>query len=473
MPRSPVTGLTIHGVVVAFLLSASLHARTWTDTQGRTIEADYLGATTSEVSLRRSDGRRFTLPLTLLSPADRDFVARQISGETAAPALDFNELNTLFGLPLFDDLILWDDEPAAVALRLNLPLEGKTDRFEGYRGYAREPFPLLGTKAHMISLQAAEGRITTITVQFTNRGDHPPFKSDDTRFYPSKDQLKEFEQALKHDFETLTAALTGKLGEPKREIAIGGLDPGRRSLRWEWGAHAFLASHDAEQMVSLKILPAERAAPTRLADDQVRRLFKERIKRRTTGDVILDQIPMVNQGPKGYCVPATFERYLRYAGIPADMYELAACGGTDFGGGTSFAAMTRSLDRFVRRQGRRLEKIPVKLNVAGIARYIDEGRPVIWGLYSTEAFNALANRNTEARQVSTELFNLKRTLTAAELDALQPESQTGHACLIIGYNRTTNEVAISDSWGSGFKERWVPIQAAQKVTQDEYWVLAW
>lgn len=472
MPRSafvPSALLTLLGLASA----ASAEARTWTDTKGRTIEGDYLSATSADVTLRRSDGRTFTLPLTLLSPADRKFVDQQAKPTASAPALDYNEFNTLLGLPLLVDGTLWDDEPATVALRLNLPLEGKTKLFEGYRGYAREPFSMLGAEAHMLSLQAAGGRLTTLHIQFTNRGDYPAFKNRETVFAPSKSELKAFEEALEHDFDTLTAALTAKLGEPKREIAVGGLEPGRRSLRWEWGAHALVVNHEAEQMVALKIIPAEASATARLADDQVRRLFKERITRRPDGDVVLDQIPMVNQGPKGYCVPATFERYLRYAGIPADMYELAANGGTDFGGGSSFQGMARSLDRFVRRQGRRLEKISVKLTVSGIARYIDEGRPLIWGLYSTAAFNALANANTERRQVSTELFKLKRSLTAAELDALQPETETSHACLIIGYNRATNEIAVSDSWGPSFQERWVPAAAAQKVSQDEYWVLAW
>jgi hypothetical protein len=234
-----------------------------------------------------------------------------------------------------------------------------------------------------------------------------------------------------------------------------------------------LVTHDAEQMVSLKILPTERAASARLGDDQVRRLFKERINRRENGDVILDQIPMVNQGPKGYCVPATFERYLRYAGIPADMYELAAAGGTDFGGGTSFQSMTASLDKFVRRQGRHLEKVNLKLTAAGVARYVDEGRPIIWGLYSTESFNALANANTKARQAAPDLLKWKPALTPAELGEIRVEPDAGHACLIIGYNRATNEVALSDSWGPQFRERWVPAAVAQKITQDEYWVLAW
>jgi Peptidase_C39 like family len=463
-----------HAPLALALLVASalapLHARTWTDTQGRTLEADYVSATATDVTLRRSaDARTFTLSLATLSTADRDFVAAQLAASTPA-APDFTTLNTSLDLPLLADATLWDDAPSAVAARLKLPLEGKTDRFEGYRAYPRPARILLGASAHMLSLQAAEGRITTLTIQFTNRGDFPGFQKRDRVFSPSKADLKSFDDALKRDFDTLSAALTTKLGEPKREIAIGGLDAGRRSLRWESGPHAVLLSHDAEQMVSLKIVPAEKSATARLADAEVRRLFKERITRRPNGDVILDQIPMVNQGPKGYCVPATFERYLRYAGIPADMYELAAAGGTDFGGGTSFHEMTSGLDRFVRRQGRRLESVSLKLTVPGIARYIDEGRPIIWGMYSTEAYNTLADTNTKTRNAPPAK---SPPLSPAELARITPDADTAHACLIVGYNRATNEIAVSDSWGQHFQERWVPAAVAQKISQDEYWILAW
>jgi hypothetical protein len=454
--------------------SAPLHARTWTDTQGRTLEADYVSATATDVTLRRNaDARTFILPLATLSAPDREFIATQLAASAPPPASGFTALNTALDLPLLADDTLWNDEPASAARRLDLPLEGKTDLFEGYRAYPRPARNLLGSSAHMLSLQAAEGRITSLVIQFTNRGDFPAFLNRDGNFGPSKADLKTFNDALKRDFDTLAATLTATLGEPKRETAVGGLDAGRRSLRWESGPHALLLSHDAEQMVSLKIVPAERSAAPRLADDQVRRMFKERITRRPNGDVILDQIPMVNQGPKGYCVPATFERYLRYAGIPADMYELAAAGGTDFGGGTSFQIMARSLDRFVRRQSRRLEQVSPKLTVQGLARYIDEGRPLIWGLYSTDAFNALADANTRARRGATDDSPWKPVLTPAELGLFGPDPSTAHACLIVGYNRASNEIAVSDSWGPLFQERWIPVPVAQKISQDEFWVLAW
>lgn len=464
-------------LLAALLSGIPVSARTWTDTQGRTIDAELVTASGSAVTIRRSDGRVFDLPLAELSPADRDYVGGQIHPSAAAPAthppVSFQEFNALLGLGLLADDNLWDDTPADVARRLRLPLEGRTSHFESYRAYPGKPVTVLGTRAYMISLQSAEGKITAVTIMFANRGDDPAFAGRDPRSFLSKADLKSFDQTLKADFETIAAALTAKLGAPKSEAAVGGLEPHRRSLRWEYGSASVLASLDAGQMTSLKIIPADPANSRLLGDDQVRRMLKERITRRPGGDVILDQVPMVSQGPKGYCVPATFERYLRYIGIPADMYELAAAGGTEFGGGTSFEKMAAGLDRYVRRQGRHLEKAPIKLNLNAVARYIDEGRPIIWGLYSTPAFNELSSTLTEARKTVADWSQWKKNAAAADLSKIKPDSADGHACLIIGYNRATNEIAFTDSWGPEFAERWSPIAAAQKISQDEFWALSW
>jgi len=57
-------------------------SRTWTSTDGNTIEAELISATDKDVTIRRTDGRRFTLPLENISEADREWVAAQ-SGDTS------------------------------------------------------------------------------------------------------------------------------------------------------------------------------------------------------------------------------------------------------------------------------------------------------------------------------------------------------------------------------------------------------
>lgn len=393
----------------------------------------------------------------------------------APPQADFNAINELLGLPLLADENLWADSPADVAARLHLPAEGKTAHFESYRAYPRQPVDVLGSPGFMLSLKASEGRITAFTVMFANRGDFPAFAKLEPLDTPSKADMQAFEQALKKDFQSLTERLTARLGQPRHEFALNGgsLDGGHQALRWETNRCAILLTQEPQQMVSIKVVPDEKSEVTRLSAEGLRLKLKGLITRRPNGDLILDQVPMVNQGPKGYCLPATFERCLRYFDIPADMYELAAVGGTDFGGGTKFKEMAAGLDRYVQQQGRRLERADADLSIARLAHYLDEGRPVIWGLSSGEAFNAFANAHSDAREKNTDWAQWKQIAAAAGKTHLEEERDSGHACLIIGYNRATNEIAFTDSWGPKYAERWVPVAAAAKVSQNQFWVLSW
>ena len=77
--------LSALGLGILFLGTIShTVARQWTDIEGRAIEAEFVSSRDDEVTIRKA-GREFTLPLSRLSAADRDWIAEQ---EPAAPAAD-------------------------------------------------------------------------------------------------------------------------------------------------------------------------------------------------------------------------------------------------------------------------------------------------------------------------------------------------------------------------------------------------
>ena len=43
--------------------------------------------------------------------------------------------------------------------------------------------------------------------------------------------------------------------------------------------------------------------------------------------------------------------------------------------------------------------------------------------------------------------------------------------LIVGYNKDTNEIAPSDSWGERDKERWITLPEAEQVSQQSFYVV--
>ena len=106
--------------------------------------------------------------------------------------------------------------------------------------------------------------------------------------------------------------------------------------------------------------------------------------------LLIGNIPMVDQGPKRYCVPATFERYLRYMQIPSDMYILAMAGQTQVGGGASVANIIDAVDGYVGSQNRSMKEVSGEIKLRTIKKYIDEGLPIVWTMFSSMITTALS-----------------------------------------------------------------------------------
>lgn len=69
-------------LVLVVLLHQS-QARTWTDSKGRTIEADMVSADSSSVMVMMATGRQFKLPLAGLSQQDKDYVKEWLEAKSA------------------------------------------------------------------------------------------------------------------------------------------------------------------------------------------------------------------------------------------------------------------------------------------------------------------------------------------------------------------------------------------------------
>ncbi|MEM9480959.1 MAG: hypothetical protein AAGA58_14990, partial [Verrucomicrobiota bacterium] len=232
------------------------------------------------------------------------------------------------------------------------------------------------------------------------------------------------------------------------------------------------------EYVGLQIQPtavADAGGKTaRVSDADVRARIRANVERRSNGDVVIANLPMVDQGPKGYCVPATFERCMRYLDVPADMYLLAMAGQSGLGGGTSPELLIRSIGSDVKRKGRRFDELGSRdLSVSKLSKYIDAGLPVVWSMCSTNWFNETANARTAERKQTTDWGAWAKKMEAAA-DAAKDREQANsnhHVVIIIGYNEETDEIAFTDSWGPRYAERWITIPEAETVTSDRLYVI--
>ena len=441
--------------------------------------------------------------------------------------LNVDKVNRNFGITLFQEPSLWQEDDISVAKRLGCPEESRTSSQSSYRLYPTEenPVNILGARAYSCVLYATKGRPTEVSIVFVNEGDYdwrqkvlqeaarlkphddstptPPAMADtnaapdapdsavnapsgidnldpDLRSEAEQKVHDAFETALKQAAQTITDGLTRLFGDPVHQGFGGGSETRERVMRWDWQGHAFLLSTPKDTYVTLRIVPAAFADNYGTADtidhDDLKAMLLQRVKQADSGDVVVSEIPMVDQGPKGYCVPATWERYLRYLGIPADMYVLAMAAGTSEEG-TDLDAMVENVESLVTLYHRRIDTFPGDLDMKMISRNIDAGLPIMWSCSIHIPFERAISRRMRDRSQVTDWKAWGAQLEAGDDLEIAQEitgapSAGGHQRMIIGYNEQTGEIAISDSWSKAFAIRWMTLREANAINGGQSYVIS-
>jgi hypothetical protein len=447
---------------ILFLLMATTvaNARIWTDTDGRKVEAKVVRVNPDQtVVLKTSRGKTVTVAFGTFVEADVEHLEYLLSrkGRGKLHAVEWSKLNEVFGVEIWQDDLLWDDPTAATAKRMGLRKESKTDFMENHRAYPLGKQKILGEPVYASALYGGQAHTDSIALVFLNQGDIPPE-------IPEKKMADQIEDSGMRIHDVLAPLL----GKPERD-SLGRGDLREKVWRWNWNGHAIMLSIQEGNYAALRIMPTDRADQNgriaKLTDDELKKRMATCVERRETGDVIIRNIPMVNQGPKGYCSPATWERYLRYMDIPADMYLLALAAHTGVGGGTYSQEMIDATKNIISSNGRKLSDAGSTPTIRNVAKHIDKGLPIMWRLISTPAFQQTANDNTARRNGK----EIKERLAGQAEDT----GSGGHICLIIGYNKQTGEIAISDSWGARFAERWVPVANMEAASNGNMNIIRW
>ena len=482
------------GLTLTSAFPQSTELRTFTSAQGKAVQARLVGVSGPNVTIETAAGQKFTLPIISLSAADQQYIksAGTPTAAAATPKYTFKPgpndklepaaVNEIVGQPLFDEAPLWTSSAEAVAARLKIPQESKTKTGSSYRSYTKDDYQLFGAHPYSVAMYAENDKVTNFSLVFANKGDLFGAKgSGELHFDKDTPPAKAAEivrTAMEKDLVAIAETLTKKLGAPKKErFGEGPNKIGRMTVqRWDWRGHAILLAEAPEEYVGVQIVTTAFADAGGKVEDTTDKVIRARalanLEKRANGDVVIGDIPMVDQGPKGYCVPATAERAMRYLGVPADMYILANAGETGFGGGTSVSTLLEGMAPQIRNKRRSFDAWKGELKLKEIAKYIDKGVPLMWCLFSTKGFNDTANKRTKERKDVTEWAAWKTKVTAeAASNSLPKDKTTGHVVLIIGYNKDTNEIAFSDSWGERFKERWITLPEAEQVSQQYFYVV--
>ena len=236
------------------------------------------------------------------------------------------------------------------------------------------------------------------------------------------------------------------------------------------------------------------------------RQLKANIVRNSKGDVVIENIPMVDQGQKGYCAAATAERILRYFGLDIDQHQVAQLAETSARGGTSIEGIAEAIMAI----GKSFS-LDQKNLIA-----VDKGR----SFQDSQTFKDLKEYNAAARRAKkpeidwqqytmnhmvdvSAIWNAMDPLILMQcrlrrnqdfikftanirsyvdsgiplfwscLVGMYPEVPDinsggrafGHMRLIIGYNSKTHEILYSDSWGPNHSLKRMPDTQAWAMTK--------
>jgi hypothetical protein len=345
----------------------------------------------------------------------------------------------------------------------------------------------------------AGGRPSEVNLSFYNRGD---------RGVISNTQFTNLAAAVKGKLKTLAGRApqdltprTGNSAATKQTILVWKREASVLRLEYAWSApkeegasrRSFLPEY-----VNMTLMPAsntvskEVMAGTQTAKSSASTLTKN-IKRLENGDVYIDNVPMVNQGEKGYCAAAAAERILSYYGTDVDQHELAQRMLMQTGGGASFTSLIKGLraiahtlnvqvkmlmdqdERAFERLVEDYNKEARKARAQPIDLYNrDAAYTNIWALFDNDLF--LKSRLKE--RISIEKFfkmvqmkvNVGIPLCQCCVVGILPEEAElaqapgGHLRLIIGYNLKTREVLYTDSWGAGHERKRMELGPAFAIT---------
>ena len=352
----------------------------------------------------------------------------------------------------------------------------------------------------------ADGAIRRTEISVYNKGDLEPI---------TKDEFLSLIDRVRKQVNPEGA----KAPEALKEKLQGGAY--RRTQRWEktfpaaemtWGwkeEEQFGRKEVRPEFIRLTLTGVADAASARKATAgrprqtaKGSRTIRENVQKNANGDVYIANVPMVNQGQKGYCAAATSERVLRYYGLDVDEHEIAQLAGTSAQGGTEAGAMVAAVTKVGNKMGLKKEDVIAAqsgttweqsdfykmLQLYNQAAKAAKEPQIDWHEYESglsinvgkmmEAMKAKVLKQARAKltgpqkrfhdeirkQVNAGVPLFWSVTLGFYPEPEIPQAMGGHMRLVIGYNDKTKELLYTDSWGAGHELKRMPEDWAWTIT---------
>lgn len=354
--------------------------------------------------------------------------------------------------------------------------------------------------AEHVRLQSVTiGELTTGETIVTLKDDQPVMMQ--AMLYNKGDDGAIDEESFNEKVAQARAAMDEMTGVKGKMRSVGRRDAAVKLKAWEWKWENGIARLEinasgkkkkfAAEFLRLNIACNAKTLSSGSASDSISKAeLRENIVTEDDGTVWLKNVPMVDQGQKGYCAPATLARVFAFYGMDqVDQHSLADLCASQGNGGTStrdieaamklicksyrtkfivledYAAAITSFESAYNKLAKRKKMEPLSHNdplgtadaklllecragkpnqvnkwLRDIQKHIDAGSPVVWG-------------------VTVGIFPEEVSL---------PQSRGGHLRLIIGYNLKEKTIIFSDSWGAAHARKTMDADKALSITSGRY-----
>jgi hypothetical protein len=494
-------------------------------------EVDVVFATVTNVVIRRGDstytiassdiesssGVATATPLPTSTSTVKTQSTPQSSSQSSGSIINMvnDALGNSFGV-LREDMFDETSDPYSMSRDLKLWEESLTSYESSYRKYNRvgtNMETIFGCRvfAVCVSGRAVENssskKLTEISFLLSNKGDTDAFIPTSTNsssgtkpprygagYVTPITVTQNYQREIQNDQRTIHNTLEKILGSHAMISATlgSGSINGTAELGERWIVNdkisIFVVANNDYAVV--RILPTEVFSDSQLDRKnfvKTKDAIKSRIKTGPLpGDTYLE-LPMIDQGGKGYCAVATFARVLKYYGMRGDMDVLAHAAQTDFARGTSKSNVQAAVYSQLSNAGAHLGACGITMGE--IKSHIDRGIPIIWSMIvsqelmhrvrsGTLARDAIANNfpaattnaNSSNDLIDKKLSDWREKLSARrgnlfKMRELDKNGNGAHCAMIIGYNEKTQEVAISNTWGEKYAVNWLAVEEAKAATQ--------
>ena len=340
-------------------------------------------------------------------------------------------------------------------------------------------------------LSMAGLRLGDITMQLT--GDQSHFVGMRTTIYNKGDDgeidKELFESRLAQTVEAINKVMATQ-GTPYMQ---GRKDTGLKTRTWAWENERCAALLEAAstgrgkryvaEFIRLSFAPSKKDLEKGGAKDLAHKSsLEEHVVTEANGDVWIQGVPMVDQGEKGYCVPAAVSRVFAYYGMDGvDQHALAAlCKSSNQGTAledmekalksicTSFHMTVKSWDwvgikSFIKKTKKVAKKTGMLPDDRQIAQLI---------LEDVEKHPGAMNKGLGSikQQINAGIPVVWAVLLGIFPEQGLPQSFGGHMRLIIGYNEQQKSIIYTDTWGARHIKKAMPVEEACAIT-NRLWVL--